>query len=101
MSVLIVKSHSRLMEMQIVSIVAMNVLWLIGLEVASMSEEQMEKENLYQVTMSIAKNLLSKRMISEDEYVQIDTNFRNKYDISLSTLFTDIHLIKFDSYGNM
>lgn len=66
-----------------------------------MTKEQMEKENLYQATMSIAKNLLSKGLISEEEYVQIDTNFRNKYDISLSTLFTDIHLIKFGNYGNM
>ena len=61
----------------------------------------MEKENLYQATMSIAKNLLSKGVISEEEYAQIDTNFRTKYSISLSTLFTDIRLIKYADYGNM
>ena len=66
-----------------------------------MTKEQMEKETMYQATMSIAKNLLSKGVISDEEYAQIDTNFRNKYGISLSTLFTDIRLIKFSNYGNM
>lgn len=70
-------------------------------EVVAMTNEQMEKENLYQATMSIAKNLLSKGVISEEEYAQIDTNFRTKYSISLSTLFTDIRLIKYADYGNM
>lgn len=66
-----------------------------------MTKEQMERENKYQATMMIAKNLLNKGIISEEEYVQIDTNFKEKYQISLPTLFTDIRLIKFDSYGNM
>ena len=66
-----------------------------------MTKEQMEKETMYQATMSIAKNLLSKGVISDEEYAQIDTNFRNKYGISLSTLFTDIRLIKLGSYGNI
>jgi len=70
-------------------------------EVATMTKEQMEKENMYQATMMIAKNLLNKGVISEEEYAQIDTNFKAKYQISLSTLFTDIRLIKYDSYGNM
>lgn len=66
-----------------------------------MSEEQMEKEKMYLTTMSIAKNLLNKGVISEEEYAQIDTNFQQKYAISLSTLFTDIRLIKLGNYGNM
>ena len=72
-----------------------------GLEVAAMTKEQMDNENMYQATMMIAKNLLNKGAISEEEYSQIDTNFREKYSVSLSTLFTDIRLIKFDTYGNM
>ena len=60
-----------------------------------MTKEQMDNENMYQATMMIAKNLLNKGVISEEEYAQIDTNFREKYSISLSTLFTDIRLIKF------
>ena len=66
-----------------------------------MNKEQMEDEKCYLATMSIAKNLLKQGIISDEEYEQIDTNFRKKYDISLSTLFTDIHLIKFGSYGNI
>ena len=66
-----------------------------------MTKERMEEEKRYLATMSIAKNLLKQGIISEEEYAQIDTNFRNKYAISLSTLFTDIRLIKFGNYGNM
>lgn len=100
-SVLVVKSHLLLMAIRIESIAATSVISQTDLEVALMTNEQMEKENLYQATMSIAKNLLDKGVISEEEYAQIDTNFRNKYGISLSTLFTDIHLIKYGNYGNM
>ena len=101
LSALIVKSHSQLTVIKTESIAATNVISQTDLEVAVMTNEQMEKENLYQATMSIARNLLGKGMISEEEYAQIDTNFRNKYAISLSTLFTDIRLIKFSNYGNM
>ena len=101
LSALIVKSHSQLTVIKTESIAATNVISQTDLEVALMTNEQMEKENLYQATMSIAKNLLDKGVISEEEYAQIDTNFRNKYGISLSTLFTDIHLIKYGNYGNM
>ena len=101
LSVRTAKSHSLLTVIKTESIAAMSVISQTDLEVALMTKEQMEKETLYQATMSIAKNLLSKGVISEEEYVQIDTNFRNKYGISLSTLFTDIRLIKFGKYGNM
>jgi uncharacterized membrane protein len=100
-SALIVKSHLLLMAIRTESIVATSVISQTDLEVAVMTKEQMEKETMYQATMSIAKNLLNKGMISDEEYAQIDTNFRNKYGISLSTLFTDIHLIKYGNYGNM
>lgn len=101
MYVHVVKSPLQHMEIRTGSIVATSVISQTDLEVALMTNEQMEKENLYQATMSIAKNLLGKGIISEEEYAQIDTNFRNKYGISLSTLFTDIHLIKYGNYGNM
>ena len=70
-------------------------------EVAVMTKEQIQNEKMYLGTMTNAKNLLKQGIISDEEYEQIDTNFRKKYDISLSTLFTDIHLIKFGSYGNI
>ena len=101
LSALIVKSHLLLMAIRTESIAATSAISQTDLEVALMTNEQMEKENLYQATMSIAKNLLGKGIISEEEYAQIDTNFRNKYGISLSTLFTDIRLIKYGNYGNM
>lgn len=66
-----------------------------------MSDEQMKNEMLYQGTMSIVKNLLKQGTISEEEYRQIDTMFKQKYAVSLSTLFTDIRLIKFADHGNM
>lgn len=66
-----------------------------------MTNEQMEKENLYQATMSIAKNLLKQGIISEEEYCQIDTKFKGQYAVSFSTLFTDIDLINYGKCGNM
>lgn len=101
LSVRTAKSHSLLTVIKTESIAAMSVISQTDLEVVAMTKEQMEKETLYQATMSIAKNLLDKGVISDEEYAQIDTNFRNKYGISLSTLFTDIRLIKYGNYGNM
>lgn len=79
----------------------MNAISKIVLEVTAMTNEQIQNEAMYQGTMLVAKHFLKKGIISDDEYEQIDTNFRKKYDISLSTLFTDIRLIKFGSYGNI
>lgn len=69
--------------------------------VTAMTNEQMQNEVMYQGTMLVVKQLLKKGIISDDEYEQIDTMFRQKYAISLSTLFTDIRLIKFGNYGNI
>jgi hypothetical protein len=74
---------------------------MTGLEVVAMTKAQMENEKVYQGTMTIAKNLLKQGIISEEEYEQIDTMYRQKYSISLSTLFTDIRLIKYGDYGNI
>lgn len=79
----------------------MSAISLTDLEVLHMSDEQMKNEMLYQGTMSIVKNLLKQGTISEEEYRQIDTMFKQKYAVSLSTLFTDIRLIKFADHGNM
>lgn len=79
----------------------MNAISKIVLEVTAMTNEQIQNEVMYQGTMLVAKQLLKKGIISDDEYEQIDTMFRQKYAISLSTLFTDIRLIKFGSYGNI
>lgn len=79
----------------------MNAISKIVLEVTAMTNEQIQNEVMYQGTMLVAKQLLKKGIISDEEYEQIDTMFRQKYAISLSTLFTDIRLIKFGNYGNI
>lgn len=62
-------------------------------EVAAMSKEQMRREKLYQITMSIAKRMLADGLISKEEYTIIDTKMKEKYQPTLGTLFADIDLI--------
>ena len=62
-------------------------------EVAAMSKEQMRREKLYQITMSIAKRMLADGLISKEEYAMIDTKMKEKYQPTLGTLFADIDLI--------
>lgn len=96
-----VKNRSQLTAMRIGSIAAMSAISLIGLEVLMMTKEQFQREKLYQGTMMIARSLLKQGIISEDEYVQIDTIFAKKYEPSLGTLFADIDLINLESRANM
>lgn len=58
-----------------------------------MSKEQMKREKLYQLTMSMARQMLKKGLISREEYAVIDTKMREKYEPTLGTLFADIDLI--------
>ena len=97
----IVKSRFGFMEIRIGNIAPTSAISMTDSEVAVMTNEQMQNEKLFQGTMLMAKNLLKQGIISEEEYEQIDTMFRQKYAISLSTLFTDIRLIKLGSYGNI
>ena len=97
----IVKSLFGFMEIRTGNIAPTSAISMTDLEVAAMTKERMEEEKRYLATMSIAKNLLKQGIISEEEYEQIDTMFRQKYAISLSTLFTDIRLIKYADHGNM
>lgn len=70
----------------------MNVMWLNDLEVARMSEDQFRNEMRYRVTMSLARSMLEKGMISEEEYRKFDTIMLEKYHPIFGTLFTDISL---------
>ena len=97
----IVKSHLALMGIRTENTAVMPAISRTDSEVAVMTKEQIQNEKMYIGTMTTAKNLLKQGIISDEEYEQIDTNFRKKYDISLSTLFTDIRLIKFGSDGNI
>lgn len=58
-----------------------------------MSKEQMKREKLYQITMSMAKRMLDDGLISKEEYAIIDTKMKEKYRPTLGTLFADIDLI--------
>ena len=61
-----------------------------GSEVARMSKEQMRQEKLYQATMSMVRKMLAEGLITEEEYRQIDTMFREKYEPKIGTLFVDL-----------
>jgi len=101
MNVRIVKSLLLPMEIRIENIAPTSATLPTDLEVAAMTKQQMDNENMYQATMMIAKNLLNKGAISEEEYTQIDTKFKEQYAVSFSTLFTDINLINYGKCGNM
>ena len=96
-----VKSHLQPMAISTENTAAMSAISRIDSEVAIVTREQMENEKHYQATMTIAKNLLNEGIISEEEYCQIDTKFKEQYAVTFSTLFTDINLIKYGSYGNI
>ena len=97
----IVKSRFGFMEIRTGNIAPMSAISMTDLEVAAMTKERMEEEKRYLATMSIAKNLLKQGIISEEEYCQIDTKFKEQYAVSFSTLFTDIDLINYGKCGNM
>ena len=97
----IVKSLFGFMEIRTGNIAPTSAISMTDLEVAAMTKERMEEEKRYLATMSIAKNLLKQGIISEEEYCQIDTKFKEQYAVSFSTLFTDINLINYGKCGNM
>ena len=66
---------------------ATDVIFLHDLEVKKMD---IQKEAMYQVTMGIVKKMFHANLISEEEYRQIDTMFREKYEPKIGTLFVDL-----------
>lgn len=90
--VLTAKRNLRSMAILVESIAVMNAIWLTDLEVAGMSEDQFRNEKLYQITMSLAKSMLEKGVISEEDYHEFDTIMLEKYQPIFGTLFSDIHL---------
>lgn len=74
------------------SIAATSAMWSIGSEVVLMDKQEFRNEKLYQTTMLMARKMLSEGIISDKEYGQIDTIFREKYNPTLGTLFADISL---------
>ena len=66
-----------------------------------MSQEEGKREIVFQMTMSAARQMLEKGLISEDEYKQFDTKMQQKYRPIFGTLFSNIDLIQCGYYGNM
>ena len=57
------------------------------------SKEQFRAERLYLMSLSVAKTMLKKGIISEDEYSEIDTILLEKYRPVLGTLLAGKPLI--------
>ncbi len=58
-----------------------------------MSKEQFRAERLYLMSLSVARSMLKKGIISEDEYMEMDTILFEKYRPILSTLLAGKPLI--------
>jgi len=54
-----------------------------------MSTEQFEAEKNYQVLMSMAKSLRNKGLLTEEEYAEIDTRLKAKYQPLFGTLLSE------------
>ena len=44
-----------------------------------MTEEEFSRESQYQTVMHFVREMLSEGLISEEEYCEIDTNYRRKF----------------------
>ena len=63
---------------------------LTASEVIAMTEEQFEREKLYQATMNVFDGMLKKGLITEEQYAIIDTKMLEKYRPLLGTLFAEL-----------
>lgn len=57
-----------------------------------MTQEEGKCEIIFQMTMSAARRMLEKGLISEEEYKQFDTKMQQKYLPIFGTLFSNIDL---------
>lgn len=58
--------------------------------VSAMTEEQFEREMLYQASMNLFKSMQENGLITEEQYAIIDTKMLEKYRPLLGTLFAEI-----------
>lgn len=58
-----------------------------------MSSEQFRREKLYQVTMSLVRQMRRKHLITDAEYYQLDTIFAQKYEPIFGGLCVDMDLL--------
>lgn len=65
-----------------------------------MTNEQFQREKIYQFTMLIARKLLKQGIISEDEYKESNEMFTKQYTPSLGIIFADIELTNIQNVRN-
>lgn len=53
-----------------------------------MSDEQFEREKLYQASMEMFRKMLDQGLITEEEYAVIDTKMKEKYSPIIGTLLS-------------
>lgn len=58
-----------------------------------MTKEEAKREIVFQMTMSAARQMLEKGLITEEEYQQFDAKMNEKYRPIFGSLFSDIHLL--------
>lgn len=67
-----------------------------------MSKEELHNDMLYHAAISMAKSMLEKGLITEEEYAEIDTILLEKYRPYLGTLLSEnqfqLFLIPMDNY---
>lgn len=79
------------MEMTTENIALTNAtLQAVSKVVSAMTEEQFEREKLYQASMNLFKSMLEKGLITKEQYAIIDTKMLEKYRPLLGTLFAKI-----------
>jgi len=52
-----------------------------------MTKDQFESEKLYQSSLAIARSMLNKDLVTEEEFDLIEASLREKYRPKLGTLF--------------
>lgn len=57
-----------------------------------MTKEQFEAEKLYQSSLAIARTMLKKALVTEEEFNLIEASLREKYKPKLGTLIAYIPL---------
>ncbi len=81
------------MPPQAESTAAMSATSRLVSEVLMMSEEQFRQEKLYQITMSIIRQMRKTRLITDEEYRQLDTIFAQKYEPIFGGLYAGTDLL--------
>jgi len=66
-----------------------------------MTEEEFSRESRYQVLMHFIRKMLSDGLISEEEYCQIDTKYREKFLPITGDLLSGRALLSSPNRANM